>query len=46
MSLDFSNTNLLPKHTRDKMSYADREQRDLIVENLYNTFKADIENSN
>lgn len=32
-------------YSRDKMSYADREQRDLIVENLYSTFKADIENS-
>lgn len=32
-------------YSREKMSDADREQRDLIVENLYNTFKLEIENS-
>lgn len=31
--------------SRDKMSDADREQRQLIVNNLYNTIKEDIENS-
>ncbi|MFN4110864.1 MAG: signal peptide peptidase SppA [Ignavibacteria bacterium] len=31
--------------SREKMSEADREQRQLIVDNLYNTIKQDIENS-
>lgn len=31
--------------SREKMSEADREQRQLIVDNLYNTIKEDIENS-
>lgn len=31
--------------SRDKMSEADREQRQLIVDNLYNTIKTDIEQS-
>lgn len=31
--------------SREKMSDADREQRQLIVDNLYNTIKTDIENS-
>lgn len=31
--------------SREKMSEADREQRQLIVDNLYNTIKQDVENS-
>ena len=32
-------------YSREKMSEADREQRQLIVDNLYNTIKTDIESS-
>ncbi|MCX8056869.1 MAG: signal peptide peptidase SppA [Ignavibacteria bacterium] len=32
-------------YSREKMSDADREQRQLIVDNLYNTIKSEIENS-